>query len=130
MNYHWNDRQIEVRGEWTGRWLYLVPTYALFVDGDRVDEAPAMWPWTNPLRPRLEASVESDGESKTLSVEILSVAGLNPRCDVAVNDEIVTTGRVEVSNPLDHILVVFIIVAICFMLYVGPRVLEQYLGVQ
>lgn len=122
MKAEFQGHTLEVRGDWTYRWLYLAPEYELLIDGDRVDLGGGLV-----VRPRLEALLDSgDGEPHLIEVELLSIAGIRPRCELSIDGEIQDTGRVAVRNVLNPFLVLVIIVSTVIMLYLGPDVLRAY----
>lgn len=123
MKSEWNGHTIEIKGNWTLRWLYLAPDYELWIDDQRLDRTGGPR-----LSPKLEAMVEDEGEIYHIEAEILSIAGWRPRCDLSVGGELVVSERIEVENFLNPFLVIFILAATSLMLYLGPTVLRQYLG--
>ena len=122
MEATWQDHTLEVRGDWTHRWLYLAPEYELYLDGDRVDRGGGLV-----VRPRLEAMVDTgDDEPHLIEVELLSIVGFHPRCELSIDGEVYETGRVRVRNILNPFLIMIIIVSTAIMLYLGPDVLRAY----
>jgi len=123
MKAEWNGHTIEIKGNWTLRWLYLAPDYELWIDDQRLDRTGGPR-----LSPKLEAMVEDEGEIFHIEADILSIAGWRPRCDLSVGGEMITSERIQVENFLNPFLVIFILAATSVMLYLGPTVLRQYLG--
>lgn len=123
MKAEWNGHTVEIKGNWTLRWLYLAPDYELWIDDQRLDRTGGPR-----LSPKLEAMVEDEGEIHHIEAEILSIAGWRPRCDLSIGGELLVSERIEVENFLNPFLVLFILGATSLMLYVGPTVLRQYLG--
>ncbi|MFB6372103.1 MAG: hypothetical protein ABEN55_03080 [Bradymonadaceae bacterium] len=122
MRADFHGHTLEVRGDWTYRWLYLAPDYELLLDGDRVDLGGGLV-----VRPRLEAMVDTgDDQPHLIEVELLSIAGLRPRGELSIDGEVVETGRVPVRNVLNPFLVLVIIVSTAIMIYLGPDVLRAY----
>ena len=125
MNVELDDHTLEVTGNWTGKWLFLAPEYELWVDGDCVDRLGG--PRTRPV---LEATYEgSSGEIHHVEARIFSIVGFRPRCTLAVEGDVVSTGRVPVENFLNPFLILVILISTGIMLYVGPDVIEQFLPV-
>jgi hypothetical protein len=122
METDWCGHTLEVRGDWTYRWLYLAPEYELLVDGDRVDRTGGPV-----LRPRLEAKIEDDdGEMHHVEIDLLSIAGFRPYGQLSVDGEQLDSARVPVRNILNPFLVLIIIASTIIMLYLGPGVLREY----
>lgn len=122
MEADWRDHTLEVRGDWTYRWLYLAPEYELFVDGQPVDRTGGPV-----VRPRLEAIIEDpDDVPHHVEVELLSIAGFRPRGELTVDGKPVLSSRVDVGNVLNPFLVLVIIVSTAIMLYLGPEILRAY----
>jgi hypothetical protein len=123
MQTTWNDRDIEICGDWTARWLYLAPVYELKVDGETVDETSGPF-----VKPYLETTLQDDADKyHELRVEILSLAGIRPKCDIIVDGDVFDSGRIKVQNLLNPALVFFIVISICFMLLIGPKLLARYM---
>ena len=122
MQSQWRGHTLEVRGDWTFRWLYLAPDYELLVDGESADTT------GGPLvQPRLEAMVErEDGSMHHVEAEILSIVGLRPRCRIDVDGEEHERGHVAVANVLNPFLMLVIIVSTGIMLYLGPDAIRAY----
>jgi hypothetical protein len=126
MEIEWQDHTIEIRGDWTIRWLYLSPTYELYFDGERVDTAGGPFP-----RPRLQAEYRGeDGISHQIEAELLSIFGVRPYCEVDIDGDAVGEGNVHVENVLNPLLMLFILAGTAVMIYLGPSVLRAYLPVQ
>lgn len=122
MKIDWRDHTLEVRGDWTYRWLYLAPEYELLVDGDQVDRTGGPV-----IRPSLEAKIEDDeGQMHLVEIELLSIAGWRPRSQLSVDGEVLDSERVPVRNVLNPFLVLIIIASTIVMLYLGPGVLREY----
>ncbi len=122
MQTEWNGYTIEVRGDWTYRWLYLAPEYELFIDDRQVDRTGGPI-----LHPELEGLFEdTDGDVHHIEVEILSIVGYRPDCDITVDGEALTSGSVHVRNVLNPLLSMFILFSTVIMLYLGPSVLRAY----
>ena len=122
MQLDWQGHELEVRGDWPARWLYLAPEYTLEVDG--TEAARAGGPV---VRPHLEAMFEDEeGELHHLEAEVLSIVGFRPRCQIRVDGETLDTQRVPVRNVLNPFLALIILVSTAIMLYLGPDVLRHY----
>ncbi len=125
MNVELDDHTLEVNGNWTGKWLFLAPEYELRIDGDCVDRLGG--PRTRPV---LEATYEgSSGEIHHVEARIISILGFRPRCTLAVEGDVISTGRVPVENFINPFLILVILISTGIMLYVGPDVIEQFLPV-
>ncbi len=122
MKIDWRGHTLEVRGNWTYRWLYLAPEYELLVDGEQIDRT------GGPIvRPTLEAKIEDDdGQMHLVEIKLLSIAGFRPRGKFSVDGELLDSGRVPVRNVLNPFLVLIIIASTVIMLYLGPEVLREY----
>lgn len=122
LEVDWKGHTLEVSGNWTWRWLYLAPTYELRIDGEFIDRVGGP-----KVRPRLEAIVEDEqGEVHHLTAELLSLVGYKPTCDISVEGEVISSGRVRVDNFLNPFLVIVILISTGIMLYVGPDVLRSF----
>jgi len=122
MKTDWLGHTLEVRGNWTYRWLYLAPEYELLVDGNPVDRTGGPV-----VRPRLEAKIEDDdGRMHVVEIELLSIAGLRPRGQLWGDDKLLESERLPVRNVLNPFLVLIIIASTIIMLYLGPEVLRAY----
>ena len=122
MQVDWQGHQLEVRGDWPARWLFLAPEYILEVDG--TEAARSGGPV---VRPHLEAMFEDeDGELHHLEAEVLSIVGFRPRCQISVDGDPLETQRVPVRNVLNPFLALVILVSTAIMLYLGPDVLRHY----
>lgn len=122
MRADWEEHEIEIRGDWTFRWLFLAPEYELFIDGESADKSGGPV-----VRPKLEALFEDDdGEVHHLEAELTSIIGFRPSCEISVDGDLVDEGSVRVQNFLNPFLMLFIIVATTIMLYLGPSVLRAY----
>lgn len=122
MQVDWQGHQLEVRGDWPARWLYLAPEYILEVDG--TEAARSGGPV---VRPHLEAMFEDEeGELHHLEAEVLSIVGFRPRCQISVDGDPLETRRVPVRNVLNPFLALIILVSTAIMLYLGPDVLRLY----
>ncbi len=120
MEAEWQDHKITVKGNWTGRWLWLAPDYELWIDDQRVDKTGGPR-----LHPKLEAVVEDEeGDLHHIEADILSVIGWRPSCELTVEGEVLQSGHVAVENFLNPFLILIIIVSTIVMLYVGPDVLR------
>lgn len=125
MQTEWNEHTVEVRGDWTIRWLYLSPTYELYLDGECVDRAGGPFP-----RPRLQAEYRGeDGITHHIEAELLSIFGIRPYCEIDVDGEAIAQDNLSVDNVLNPLLMVFILAATTIMLYLGPSVLRTYLPI-
>lgn len=147
METTWQGHSIKVTGNWIARYLFLAPQYELWLDDKRLDVSggPRM-------RPRLEAIIETDGvapseeedmdeneaekddekddETTTrhhIEAHVLSIAGFRPLCELSIDGQLVHSERVKVQNILNPFLLLFIMIATSWMLYVGPDVLRSYL---
>lgn len=119
----WKDHTVAVTGDWTWRWLFLAPTYTLWIDGKPVQRGggPA-------VRPSMEAILEGqDGEVYHLEATLTSIVGFEPSCQISIDESEVAAGDLRVANFLNPFLVLFILIATAVMFYVGPDVLAQYL---
>jgi len=122
MQVDWQGHQLEVRGDWPARWLFLAPEYILEIDG--TEAARSGGPV---VRPHLEAMFEDeDGELHHLEAEVLSIVGFRPRCQISVDGDPLETQRVPVRNVLNPFLALVILVSTAIMLYLGPDVLRHY----
>ena len=122
METSWNDHQIKITGNWTGRWLFLAPDYELWIDDTKLDRRGGPR-----LNPKLEGIVEDeDGTLHHIAAEIVSIIGVRPSVMLTVEGEEIAQGKVKVQNLLNPFLVLFILVAVLAMLYVGPDVLRSY----
>ncbi len=125
MKVEWNEHTLQVTGDWTARWLFLAPEYELWLDDECLDRLGG--PRTRPL---LEGLYEGDdGEIHHIEAELISIVGYNPRCEIAVEGEVISTGRVRVQNFLNPFLALSILISTAIMLYLGPDVLRQFLPV-
>ena len=121
MKTQWNGHTIELRGDWTLRWLYLAPEYELLVDGLRV--ARAGGPRT---KPQLNAVLEDEqGTTHELSASLVSLVGWKPSYTLKIGDEVLSEGQLIVDNILNPILMLFIMISCVIMLYVGPTALAK-----
>ncbi len=142
METTWQGHSIKVTGNWIARYLFLAPQYELWLDDTRLDVGggPRM-------RPRLEAIIEledadehtedtdEDDESEAsqeitrhhIEAHVLSIAGLRPMCELSIDGQLVHAERVKVENILNPFLLLFILIATSWMLYIGPDVLRTYL---
>lgn len=144
METTWQGHSIRVTGNWIARYLFLAPQYELWLDDKRLDVSggPRM-------RPRLEAIIETDEVSTSASEEdvdntdthkddeattrhhveahVLSIAGFRPLCELSIDGQLVHSERVKVQNIINPFLLLFIMIATSWMLYVGPDVLRSYL---
>jgi hypothetical protein len=123
MEAQWREHTLSVRGDWPARWLFLAPSYELWLDDTLLDKVggPRM-------HARLEAIYEDeDGARHLISAEVLSIIGFRPSCELTVGGELLKKERVRVENFINPLLIIFIIGAICSMFIVGPKVLRQYM---
>lgn len=122
MKADWQGHTLEVIGDWTFRWLFLAPDYELLVDEESVERAGGPI-----LRPRLDVMIEGEeGELHHVEVEILSILGMRPSCQLTIDGDVYESGRVAVRNVLNPFLVLIIIVSTGIMLYLGPEVVRRY----
>ncbi|MGM0555115.1 MAG: hypothetical protein ACQEVA_01940 [Myxococcota bacterium] len=119
----WRGHDIAVSGDWTLRWLFLTPTYTLWVDGEPVESV------SGPrIEPTLDAVLEDEsGEAYHLKASLTSIVGYQPPCKISIEDEVISEGDLRVANFLNPFLVIFILAAIGVMIYLGPDVLAEYL---
>ena len=118
----WNGHTIKVTGDWTYRWFYLAPVYELYIDDDFVDRIGGPR-----VHPHLEAIVEDEnGQTHHIEAELLSVFGYRPKCSISVEGDMLSSGRVRVTNFLNPFLILFILMATAVMVYLGPDVVRQY----
>jgi len=129
MQTTWRGHTIKVQGNWVGRYLFLAPEYELWLDDELLDKNGGPR-----LRPRLEAIIEEDPEDDSadpqrfhIEADILSIIGMRPGCDLIVDGEVINSDTVFVDNKLNPILLLFILGASLWMLYVGPDILRSYL---
>ena len=140
METSWQGHAIRVTGNWTARYLFLAPQYELWLDDQRIDLKGGPR-----LNPTLEAIVEFDPTSTTphddeaqaaaddaiarhhIEAKVLSIAGIRPLCELFIDGKLVHTERVKVENVLNPFLLLFILAATSWMIYVGPDVLRAYL---
>ena len=121
LETQWNDRTIKVKGNWTGRWLFLAPDYELWIDDQKIDRAGGPR-----LSPKLEGIVEDeDGKMHHIVADVVSVVGWRPSCEVSIEGDVIANDRVIVENFINPFLVVFILISTAVMLYVGPDVLRS-----
>lgn len=123
MEADWRGHKLSVRGDWPARWLFLAPQYELWLDETKLDTAggPRM-------NPRLEAIYEDeDGKRHLISAQLLSIIGFRPNCELSVEGELIKVDKVPVANVINPLLILFIIIAVSFMFWVGPQVLRQYM---
>ncbi len=124
MQIDWRGHTIKITGNWVGRYLFLAPEYELWIDDQRLDQAGGPR-----ASPRLEAIVEDDdGQRHHIVAQLLSLAGVRPRCVVSVEGEEIARDRVRVDNLLNPVLILFILAATCLMIYIGPDVLRHYIA--
>lgn len=126
----WRGHTLKVTGNWVGRYLFLAPQYELWIDDERLD--------TNGgprLRPTLEAIIEEEPDEQGqqaqvhhLRAEILSIAGMRPMCELTLDGELLSSDRVRVANVLNPFLILFIMSATAWMLYIGAGPLRAALG--
>lgn len=123
LTTEWRGHDIAVSGDWTLRWLYLTPTYTLWIDGKPIERV------SGPsLEPTLEAVLEDDtGEAFQLKATLTSILGYQPPCKIEVEGELLAESDIHVANFLNPFLVLFILIATGTMAYVGPDVVSQYL---
>jgi hypothetical protein len=117
----WRGHDLAVSGDWTLRWLYLTPTYTLWVDGKPVESV------SGPrIEPTLDAVLEDEsGEAFHLTASLTSIVGYKPPCRISIEDEVIAEGDIRVANFLNPFLVLFMLVAFGVMLYVGPDVIAD-----
>lgn len=129
MEKEWRGHTLKVTGNWGSRYLFLAPHYELWLDEERVDVNGGPR-----VRPKLEAIVEeeqSGSEDITthhIEANILSLFGFRPTCELSIDGELVHVDKIRVENILNPLLILFIIGATCWMLYIGPTVLRGYIG--
>lgn len=122
LEVDWKGHSVQISGNWTWRWLYLAPIYELHIDGEFVDRTGGPR-----VRPRLEAIVEDeDGEVYHMQAEVFSLVGFKPKCELSVEGETISTGRLRVENFLNPFLVLIILASTGVMLYLGPDVIRSY----
>lgn len=119
----WRGHDIAVSGDWTLRWLFLTPTYTLWIDGEKVESV------SGPrITPSLDAVLEApSGEAYHLKATLTSIIGYRPPCKIMIEEEVIAQGDLRVANFLNPFLVLFILIATGAMLYVGPDVVARYL---
>ena len=123
MEVQWKEHTLKVTGNWTARWLFLAPEYQLWLDGELLDSNGG--PRVHPV---LEAIYEDEqGDQHHITAELVSVVGFNPRCDLAIEGDLLSSENVRVENFLNPFLMLAIIVSTAIMLYVGPDVVRQFL---
>lgn len=121
METEWKGYQISVRGNWTLRWLYLAPDYELWVGETRLDRRGGPR-----LNPKLEGLIEDkDGTLHHLSADIVSLIGYRPSVQITIEGENIASGKIKVQNFLNPFLVIFILISVVAMFYVGPTVLRD-----
>lgn len=122
LSTQWRGHDIAVSGDWTLRWLYLTPTYTLWVDGNPVESL------SGPrIEPSLDAVLEDEtGEAFHLNATLTSIVGYKPPCKISIEEEVIAEGDLRVANFINPFLVLFILIATGVMIYVGPDVLAQY----
>lgn len=122
LEVEWRGHKVEISGRWGWRWLYLAPTYELHIDGQFADRIGGPR-----VHPRLEAMVEDEeGAVHHITADLVSIAGIRPSCEVAVNEEAIAQGNVRVEDFLHPLLIFVILVSTGVMLYLGPEVLRAY----
>jgi hypothetical protein len=121
LEVEWNGHTLEVSGNWTWRWLFLAPIYELHIDGQFVDRTGGPR-----VRPRLEAVVEDEaGDVHHVVAELVSLVGFKPSCEVSVEGEVISDGRLRVDNFLNPFLILVILASTGVMLYLGPDVIRS-----
>jgi hypothetical protein len=122
LEVDWKGHKLSVSGQWTWRWLFLAPTYELHIDDEFVDRIGGPR-----VRPRLEAIVEDqDGEVHHITADLLSLVGIRPSCEIAVEGKVISSGKVDVQDFLHPLLIFVILVSTGIMIYLGPEVLRAY----
>lgn len=123
LTTRWRGHDIAVSGDWTLRWLFLTPTYTLWIDGEKVESV------SGPrITPSLDAVLEDpSGEAYHLKATLTSIIGYRPPCKIMIEEEVIAEGDLRVANFLNPFLVLFILIATGAMLYVGPDVVARYL---
>lgn len=120
MQVKWKDHTLKVTGNWTGRWLYPAPDYELWIDDQRIDRSGGPR-----VRPKLEGVYEDeDGTLHHIEATLVSIVGVRPMCEIAVEGAILASDRVRVQNILNPLLLIIIVISTIIMLYVGPEVLR------
>ena len=130
MQAQWHTHSIEVRGDWIARYLYLAPRYELWIDDQLVDATGGPR-----LQPKLEALIERPAEEEGadavrhhVEASLTSIVGLRPRCQITIDGDPLATDRVVVQNTLNPFLLLFILIATSWMIYIGPDVLRSYVS--
>jgi hypothetical protein len=123
LTARWRGHDIAVSGDWTLRWLFLAPTYTLWVDGKPVETIGGPR-----VEPSLDAVLEDEtGEAYHLTATLTSILGYAPPCKISIEGEVIAEGDLRVANFINPFLVLFILIAAGVMLYVGPDVLARYM---
>lgn len=120
MQAQWREHTLRVTGDWTHRYLFLAPTYELWLDDVRLDRSGGPR-----VSPRLEAIFEDeDGELHHIQANLVSIFGFRPSCEITVEGQQLTKGNLRVENILNPILILVILISTSVMLYLGPAVLR------
>lgn len=121
LDVRWRDHHIAVTGDWTWRWLFLAPTYTLWVDGNPVDRV--CGPST---QPQLVAVLEDDSaNTHRLCANLTSIIGYRPPCTIRLDDTDLAAGDLRVANFLNPFLMLFILGGLGLFIYLGPNVLAR-----
>ncbi|RAL20947.1 hypothetical protein DL240_14840 [Lujinxingia litoralis] len=125
MEVQWRDHTLKVTGDWTLRWLYLAPQYELWLDDQKLDSRGGPR-----LKPLLEAIYEDEeGELHHIEAELVSVIGYRPYCEIKVEGEVIAADKVRVENFINPFLMLVIMASTVVMLYLGPEVIRDLLGI-
>ena len=123
MEVQWRDHTLRVTGDWNGKWLFLAPEYQLWLDDQLLDRSGGPR-----LSPKMEAIYEDEeGAHHHIEASLISIIGFRPSCEINVEGEPISIGNVRVENFLNPFLVVFILVSVAYMFYVGPDVIRELL---
>lgn len=149
METSWHDHSLRVTGNWTARYLFLAPQYELWLDDQRIDlkGGPRLHTTLEAIveleetaqaeEAQEEALGQHDGTATTgedpisrhhIEAKVLSIAGIRPLCELFVDGQLVHSDRIRVENVLNPFLILFILAATSWMIYVGPDVLRTYLS--
>lgn len=122
LEVEWYGHTVVVSGCWNWRWLFLAPTYELHIDDEFVDRIGGPR-----INPRLEAMVEDEqGQVHHFTADLVSIVGIRPACEIAVDDELIAKGKVKVQDFLHPLLIFIILFSTGIMIYLGPEVLRAY----
>ena len=154
MECAWRSHTLRVTGDWTWRYLFLAPTYTLWLDQKELDVRGG--PGTRPVLEALveleapktehapeepadpEATVSSqdapeeekkadEDDAHHVEARLTSLLGFRPACDVYVDGKKIASGKVRVDNFLNPFLILFILCCSSIMVYLGPEALRRLL---